>query len=675
MAAEMVDTGRLYARTVARIRGEWIESAAAHLISRSWTSPHWEKKAGQVMALERGVLYGLVVYAGRRVSYAAIDPALARELMIREGLVPGEWPDELPFIRHNRAVIAEIERLEHKIRRPDLLVDEQALADWFDSRIPAGVCTAAALEHWYRERRQAEPDLLQLSRDALLRKDTEGIDSERFPRQLLMHGVAFSLDYHFEPGSANDGVTMTVPLHLLNQVDASRCEWLVPGMLAAKVEPLLKSLPQRYRRHLLPLSQTASDFLAAQAAEDSTAPPPGPLLDAIVDFLKARRSITVRPSDFRAETLPVHLSMNFQVVDEHGRFLAMSRQLPQLKAELGAKAQSSFQAAFARIASSVVPASLPGAAAPADAQAGAAGRRSGRRRRCRTLAGGQRSTTWTFGELPELLELSTPGGEGIVGFPALVDRGDAVELMVFDEPSLAVSRHRAGVRRLFMLALSEPIKAFERDLRKSTRLDLLFGTLPGDQTAAGSLAEQVIAAAVDRSFLAGGLPANRQEFDAALAQGRPRFTLTAQEILRMVQAVLEEHANVRRKLAVIRDQPNVSSDVENQLATLFTPGFIQQTPFENFSSFPRYLKAILMRLDKLREQPQRDQMMMAEMAPLMSRWQRRQRALKGAPDSGFESFRWLMEELRVSLFAQSLRTPMPVSVKRLTRILDQKEAQ
>ena len=668
MAAEMVDTGRLYARTVARIRGEWIENAGAHLITRSWTEPHWEKKAGQVMAQERGVLYGLVIYAGRRVAYGTIDPALSRELMIREGLVAGEWPDELPFVRRNRAVIAEIERLEHKIRRPDLLVDEHALAAWFDSRIPGDVCTAAALERWYRERKSADPDLLELSRDALLRKDAEGADSDRFPRHLAMHGVDFALEYHFEPGSANDGVTMTVPLHLLNQVDANRCEWLVPGMLGAKVELLLKSLPQRYRQRLLPLAQAAAGFVEEPAGQ-GVPPASQPLLTAICDYLHGKLSTIVRPGDFRAETLPVHLAMNFQVVDGHGRFLAMSRQLPQLKAELGAKAQSSFQAAFARIAGSVAPAPTDDALAPAPA-ATAIGRGVSAGRG----PGGQASTTWTFGELPELLELESPDGESIVGFPALVDRGDAVELVVFDEPEMAATRHREGVRRLFMLALGEPIRAFEREVRKNNRLDLLFTTLPGDQAAAGSLAAQVVAAAIDRSFLADGLPIDAKAFAARLAQGRPRFTLTAQEILRLVQTVLEEHANVRRKLAVTREQPDASADVEGQLKALFPPGFVKRTGFENLSNFPRYLKAIVMRLDKLREQPQRDRTMMAEMAPLLARWHRRERALKGAPDSGFESFRWLLEELRVSLFAQTLRTPMPVSVKRLIRILDQKEA-
>jgi len=385
--------------------------------------------------------------------------------------------------------------------------------------------------------------------------------------------------------------------------------------------------------------------------------------------------MTVGPADFRPETLPVHLLMNFQVVDEHGRYLAMSRQLPQLKAQLGAKAQSSFQAAFARIAGSVAAVPSTGAAdavaakpvaSVAAANAGAAPVRG---------ATGRTATTWAFGELPELLELESPTGEVIVGFPALVDRGDAVELAVFDEPALAARRHRAGVRRLFMLAMAEPIRFFEREVKKNNRLELLFTTLPGNQASAGTLAAQVVVAAIDRSFLVEGLPADAESFAARLAQGRPRFTLTAQEILRLLQAILEEHAAARRKLGTLRDQPEALADIERQLQELFEPGFISATPFENLANFPRYLKAIVVRLDKLREQPQRDRALMAEMLPLLGRWQRRQRGLRGTADEGFESFRWLLQELRVSLFAQTLRTPMPVSVKRLTKVLDQKEAQ
>ena len=504
MAAEMVDTGRLYARTVARIRSDWIESAGAHLMARSWTDPHWEKKAGQVMAQERGVLYGLIVYANRRVPYGGIDPVLSRELMIREGLVAGEWPKELPFLRHNRAVIADIERLEHKIRRPDLLVDERALEAWFDSRIPAGICTAAALERWYREQLGSDPQVLQLSRDALLRKDAEGVDDDRFPRHLAIHGVDYALDYHFEPGSASDGVTMTVPLHLLNQVDEIRCEWLVPGMLGAKVEVLLKSLPQRSRRHLLPLAQTAAGFVDAQS-QPGGGDTSRPLLAALADHLReqplgrgeagglSRRDAAGSPDDElpggrRAWTLPRDVAPAAAAEGATGRARAV--QLPGcLRADRRTRT---------------------GSALPGTRQGGCgmrtlpscAGRRSRAGERTRRPARGAPSAGAGVRDAPRRAAGPRPGpsancrscssssrpeGEAIVGFPALVDHGDAVELTVFDEPALAAQRHREGVRRLFMLALAEPVRSFEREVRKNTRLDLLFTTLPGNQTAAGSL--------------------------------------------------------------------------------------------------------------------------------------------------------------------------------------------
>ena len=393
MAAEMVDTGRLMARTNAAIKPEWIESAAQDLIQRSWSNPHWEKNSGRAMAHERGVLYGLVLYTARRVPYEKIDPAESRRLMIRDGLVAGEWPFDTDFIRHNRKVIAEVERLEHKIRRPDLLVDEASLAAWFDAQIPEHITNARDLQQWYREATQGKgpgrdkgtidagsaekakdasqdsagssereviagtAGLLKLSREALLKKDTDGIDEARFPRLLRMRGVDFTLGYHFEPGAADDGVTLTVPLHALNQVDPDRCEWLVPGMLVQKVSLLFKSLPQRWRRHLLPLDGTAAEFVdgltganGRGGADTETGAGSKPLIDALLDFLRAKGGWRLAATDFRPENIPAHLQMNFRLVNEHGRILAVSRHLSELQAAYGSRAQSAFQNEFARIA-------------------------------------------------------------------------------------------------------------------------------------------------------------------------------------------------------------------------------------------------------------------------------------------------------------------------------------
>ncbi|HYF58415.1 MAG TPA: ATP-dependent RNA helicase HrpA, partial [Burkholderiaceae bacterium] len=344
MAAEMVDTGRLYGRTLARIDPAWIEQVGAHLVKRSWSDPHWEKSAGQVVAFERGVVYGLVVYSQRRVHYASIDPALARELLIREALVAGDWDTDCAFHRHNRKVVAEVEQLEAKIRRPDLLVDEQYLHDWFDAQVPADVTSGARLERWWRAASRENPDLLKLSREQLMRKDAEGVDHRNFPRRIAMRGVGFEARYHFEPGADDDGVTIEVPLYALNQVDAVRAEWLVPGMLPDKVAALLKSLPQKHRRHLLPLDARAAAFVERIGEAAGTRP----LLDALVDDLREHGGVRVTAADFRLETLPPHLSMGFRVVDEHGRFLGASRSLAQLRAQLGAASQGSFQQALRR---------------------------------------------------------------------------------------------------------------------------------------------------------------------------------------------------------------------------------------------------------------------------------------------------------------------------------------
>ncbi|NLD69010.1 MAG: ATP-dependent RNA helicase HrpA, partial [Limnobacter sp.] len=349
MAAELVDTGRLYARTVARIEPDWIERAAGHLIQRSWSDPTWSKNAGQVVAHERGMLYGLTIYSQRRVNFGPKDPVLARETMIREALVGGDWDGRLPFHTHNRRLVAEIEKLEHKIRRPDLLVDEQFLYDWYDAVIPAEVWSAQALEQWWRKASKDDPKLLFLSRDALLRKDAGDIGSDAFPRRLAMSGMSFELDYRFEPGAADDGVTMTVPIAALNQVDATRCEWLVPGMLKDKVQALLKSLPQKHRRHLVPLPDSAEAFVARRKGEVASGKAAKPLVDALIDDLREQHALRVQREDFRPETLPPHLYMNFRLVDAHGAYIAASRSLPQLKADHGARAQTAFQAALAEI--------------------------------------------------------------------------------------------------------------------------------------------------------------------------------------------------------------------------------------------------------------------------------------------------------------------------------------
>ena len=688
MAAELVDTGRLYARTVARIEPEWIERAAAHLIQRSWSDPVWSKNSGQVVAHERGMLYGLTIYAQRRVNYGPRDPALARETMIREALVNGDWDGKLPFFVHNQRLIAEIEKLEHKIRRPDLLVDDRFLYDWYDAKIPAEVWSAQSLEQWWHRASKDEPKLLYLSRDALLKKDAGDIGSDAFPRRLAMGGMAFDLDYRFEPGAADDGVTMTVPIAALNQVDAVRCEWLVPGMLKDKVQALLKSLPQKHRRHLVPLPDSAEAFVGRIA----DAILGKPLIEALIDDLREQHGIRVQREDFRPEALPPHLFMHFRLIDAHGGRIAASRSLPQLKADHGARAQTAFQAALAQLgdrlklgagsaagepdeggstpaASATAP--VRGAAPPSSrhpsASAATAGRWPGDTPSS-GLSPGQRFTDWSFGKLPELLEIPQRGGrsQALIGFPAVVDVGDAAELQLFDEPEAAKAAQRGGTIRLFAIALKEPLKFFERNIPDFQRVSLQFAAFG----SADELKRDLVAAVIERACLGDPAPDDADSFAARLAEARPRINLIGQEVARTLAGILAEHALIVRKLQAARAHTAAAEDIGKQLEDLLPKRFVATMPADRWRHLPRYLKAVSARLDKLRTEPARDAQKMAEMAPLLQAWRRIAMQRRGQPDARLDEFRWLLEELRVSLFAQELRTPTPVSVKRLQKALE-----
>ncbi len=672
MAAEMVDTNRLYARTVARIEPEWIEAAAEHLIQRSWSEPRWSKDAGQVVASERGMLYGLVVYAQRRVDYAAREPVRAREVLIREALVGGDWmtgADEqrLPFLRHNRRLVAEIEKLEHKIRRPELLVDENFLYDWFAARIPSEIVSGRMLEDWYRKEARQNPRLLMLAREELLRKDSEGVSSEAFPRRLRMRAAEFELDYHFDPGSDDDGVTLVVPLALLNQVDQQRCEWLVAGMLRDKAAALLRSLAPKLRRHVAPIPEYAQEFAGLWQERSGEQP----LLDALIADLQERRAIRAAATDFRLETVPAHLQMNYRVVDAHGRHIAQSRNLARLRADHGDRARGAFQQALAGVAGELQPG---GAAAGATEPV-----RSGAKSRVGTTpattppaamprAAGERHTTWSFGELPELLEMPLPGGRSgatLIGYPGLVDRGDAVELQVFDDPDEAAASHHVGVRRLLAIALREQLRFFERGIPGFQQLAVAYASF-GDAT---ELRAELVAGLIERACLTEGLPGTAEEFAERVAKARPRLNLVGQELVRQLAAILAERAVVIRKLATVRAFPAVVADVEEQLASLLPRNFVTRTPLAQWPHLPRFLKAIAVRLDKLREDPERDAQRRSELAPLIANYRRVVQARRGQADARVVEFGWLLEELRVSLFAQTLRTAMPVSVKRLHKAL------
>ncbi|MBP6405797.1 MAG: ATP-dependent RNA helicase HrpA, partial [Ramlibacter sp.] len=342
VVAELVETTRLFGRGIANIDPQWIEQVAGHLLKKQLLDPHWEKKSAEVMALERATLYGLVVYSGRRVNFGRVDMQAAREVFIREALVAGQWETKLPFLAANQKLVRQVEELEHKSRRQDVLVDDELIFAFYDQQVPPDVYSGTTFEAWFRDEVRRQPDLLKLTRDELMRHEAAGITTDAFPRTIRLGGVDCAVAYLHEPGDARDGMTVTVPLFVLNQASDERAEWLVPGMLKDKVQALLKSLPQRPRSRFVPLPESAARLAATLAQPPAFGT--GSLTDALLKMVRDQTSLDVKRADFKLDMLNPHLFMNFRVVDEHGRQLGMGRNLGALKAELGAQARGAFQA-------------------------------------------------------------------------------------------------------------------------------------------------------------------------------------------------------------------------------------------------------------------------------------------------------------------------------------------
>ena len=667
VASELVETTRLFGRGIAGIEPQWLEQVAGHLLKKQLLDPHWEKKVAEVTALERATLYGLVIYSGRRVNFGRVDLVGAREIFIRQALVDGQWETKLPFLAVNQKLIQQVEDLEHKARRQDVLVDEELIFAFYDQQLPADVCSGFSFENWYREAIKNNPQLLLLSREELMRHEAAGITTQSFPKTLRLGGVDCAATYLHEPGDAKDGLTVTVPLFVLNQVNDERCEWLVPGMLKDKIQSLLKTLHQRPRSRLVPLPETAN-----QMAQTLNAPEVfghGSLVDAVLKLVRQATALDVVRADIKVDMLSPHFFMNFRVVDEHGRQLSTGRNLGALKAELGAQARGAFQAlAGLKLARDAVAAAPAKDAAPVNRVSSS---KEAQSHMAPPAPAGQRYTAWTFGELPELLEIQK-GGQTLIGYPGLIDAGEAVTIEVFDEPEVAAAKHRAGLRRLFSLQIKDALKYLEKnipDLQKMAVTYLQVGK-SADGSGGGTLEalrEQIIAVALDRAFLLAPLPTDELSFKRRVEEGRGRLTLIANEVARLAASILAEYAVAARKIKDTKNAPEATADAAQQLARLMPKRFLAVTPWGPLQHFARYQKAMTARLDKYRADPARDAARLAELRPLEQRYWRLVAERKGVNDERMNEFRWLLEELRVSFFAQELRTPQPVSVKRLEK--------
>ena len=657
VSAELVETTRLFGRGLAQIEPLWLERVGAHLLKKQLLDPHWEPRQGEVVAYERATLYGLVVYSGRKVPFAKADPLLARQIFIQQALVEAQWQTSLGFMAANKKLISQVMDLEHKSRRQDVLVDDAMIHAFYQQNLPADIANCKSLERWYKDETQrrhaagerSEP--LVMTRESLMRHEAVGITAQAFPKMLRLGGVDCAAEYLHVPGDPKDGVTVTVPLFVLNQVSEERAEWLVPGMLKDKIQALLKSLPQRPRSRFVPLPENA-----ARLANELSAPEvfgAGGLTEVLLKKVRDETSLDIKRTDFKLDMLSAHFFMNFKVVDEHGRQLGQGRNLGALKAELGSKARGAFQAlAGLKLATAAEKlgsetdfsksVSDPNFADPNFLN--------------------QKYTTWSFGELPELMEISK-GGQSLIGFPALVDMGDAVSVEVFDEPDVAAAKNRAGLRRLFALQIKDALKYLEKNIPDLQKMAVAYMPLGG----ADELKAQIIDVALNRAFLLEPLPNDETGFKRRTDEGRGRLTLIANEVARLASGVLSEFALAQRKIKDTKNAPDATADCTQQLQRLLPKNFLTTTPWPQLQHAARYLKAISLRLEKYRADPARDALRLAELKPLEQKYWRLVAERKGQTDARMLEFRWLLEELRVSFFAQELRTPQPVSVKRLEK--------
>ncbi len=667
MSAQWIETARLWGATNAAINPRWIEPLARHLLTREISEPHYQPESGRVAAYETLSLYGLPVVMRRAVNYAAIDPADARRIFIRDGLVTDAWQPDHGFMAHNRAMIEDIQALEAKARRPDILVDDEALCAFFERELPPEVVDGPTLAAALRKDKALDARL-RLTRAALMRHEAETVTGGRLPDRIRLGEIEVPLRYHFEPGAADDGVTATVPLAELNRLDAQAAEWLVPGLLEEKVAALIKALPKAQRRQLVPAPDVARALVERITDGLKDWPPRGRLTERLSDEARRMSGAQVEPADWPLTGIEPHLRLRVELVDDAGEVRGSGRDLSEMQQALGGAAKRAFVKRF-------------------EARKGL--------------------TEWDFDALPEVMLMDasapptlSPGpsplkGEGSVTvYPALVDAGESVTLSRLDTAEAAREATAKGLTRLFLLAAREEVKALKRDVARDNALCLLYSALPGvkgiDKPCA-DLQDEVVWRVARGVFLEGDWPRDRASFEAHVATCRPRLYAEGLKLLGVLRDLLKDQQALRQKIGgtialswvepaagvipgprpsgVALRRPNVvpdgvARDIGAQLDRLFARHFILDTPDAIWRRLPVYLKAIGRRLERLDQNPERDRQARAQLEPLRLRADRLL-ARKDLDVEARASLEFMLEELRVQLFAQELKTAAPVSPGRV----------
>ena len=647
MAAELIETSKLFAHTVAKIEPEWVIVAAGHLVKRQHYEPHYDSRSGQVMAYEKISLYGLTIIEKKAVSFSHIDPKLAREIFIRAAFVEGLYGqhpkrkqqsvNQKPsdFFAHQQALLEELEELESKARRRDILVDEQVIYDFYDERIPDHIVNLAGFEAWRKKAEQTNPQLLFISRETLMRHGAGDITQAQFPNELEWRGMVFPLSYHFEPKHAFDGVSIHVPMSLLHQVPEARLEWLVPGMLRDKCINLIKGLPKNLRKHFVPVPDVVDKLLAVLTPDNK------PLTDALAEQLKRVSGVEIPREAWLESELDPFYCFNIHVVDEQGKIIASGRELLPLREKYRARVQQNIQSAATDIERTGI-------------------------------------TAWDFDELPLSIQLPR-AGISIRAYPALVDKQDSVALQVLDNPLQAQDITQRGLVRLLFLSVPSRIKYLQKELLKTQQVALTLANIGNRE----QVIDDLIMASIKQIACPQQeqLPRTATAFEEALAKVNEQLIPFVQDLEKRLQSSLALLVEIKQQL---KQQKNMLvlaftlTDINQQLANLFYPGLLYRTPQEWFTQYPKYLRAIQQRLEKALLNAQKDKLLLQQIMP---HWQRLEQYLEKegryrlGQIEGLMDYRWWIEEYRVSLFAQTLKTQVPVSDKRLDKQWEQVMAQ
>ncbi|NCB57436.1 MAG: ATP-dependent RNA helicase HrpA [Gammaproteobacteria bacterium] len=628
MVAELTETSRLYGRTAARIQPEWIEPLAQHLIKKHYSDPRWSKKAGAVLASEKVTLYGITLVADREVQYGTIDPVVSRELFIRRALVEGDFETRHRFFAENRKLLAEVEALEAKSRRRDILVDDETLYLFYDAHIPADVVSARHFDSWWKVASKETPELLNFEREMLLQGDASHINEHDYPNQWTQGRLKFRLSYQFEPGEEADGVTVHIPLPLLNQVEPLGFDWLIPGMRHELLIALIKSLPKQWRKNFVPAPNYADALLA------SISPEQGPLLDAVERQLKRMSGLTVPRECWDWNAIPDHLKMTFRVIDDKRRKVAESKDLLLLKEQLREQVQQT----LSQVADDDIE------------QEGL--------------------TLWSFGPLPQQYSQKR-GGFEVKAYPALVDQKDSVAIQLFDSPAAQQSAMWAGQRRLVLLNVPSPIKYLQEKLPNKAKLGLYF--TPFGKVA--DLIDDCIACGCDQLMQQhGGLSWDSDTFQQQKELIRGELNEAVVKIAAQVEQILTAAHGIRKQFKgkMTLELAFSHSDIQAQLERLIHKGFVTETGAARLPDLLRYMKGIERRMEKIPVDANRDRMYMLKVQHAEQAYQQLLGKLprgQAIPEE-VRNIRWMIEELRISYFAQVLGTPYAVSDKRVLQAIE-----